>query len=62
MNVGETIDLLVSTDDYLNVRSKISDQFIEMMKFMYSEKYKLIEGKEESYNEFILRFSEIIKK
>ena len=58
MTVGERVDLLVNaTDDYAEIRLKTSDQFIEMMKFMFSEKYKLIEHKE---NEF-KRMIEIIK-
>ena len=47
MTVGEKINLLVNaTDDYAEIRLKTSDQFIEMMKFMYKDKYKLIEQKE----------------
>ena len=50
MTVKEKIDLLVNaTDDYAEIRLKTSDQFIEMMKFVYSEKYKLIEHKEKEY-------------
>lgn len=58
MTVGERVDLLVNaTDDYAEIRLKTSDQFIEMMKFMYSEKYKLIEHKEKEFE----RMVEIIK-
>jgi hypothetical protein len=58
MTAGERVDLLVNaTDDYAEIRLKTSDQFIEMMKFMFSEKYKLIEDKE---NEF-KRMIEVIK-
>lgn len=50
MTVKEKIDLLVNaTDDYAEIRLKTSDQFIEMMKFMYKDKYKLIEHKEKQY-------------
>jgi len=50
MTVGKKIDLLVNaTDDYAEIRLKTSDQFIEMMKFMYKDKYKLIKHKEKEY-------------
>jgi hypothetical protein len=55
MTVGEKIELLVNaTDDYVKIRLKTSDQFIEMMKFMFSEKYKLIEQKEKEYEKLVL--------
>lgn len=55
MTVGERVDLLVnSTDDYAEHRLKTSDQFIEMMKFMFSKKYKLIEHKEKEYEKLVL--------
>jgi hypothetical protein len=58
MTVGERVDLLVNaTDDYVEIRSKTSDQFMEMMKFMFSEKYKLIEDKEKEFKRMI----EVIK-
>jgi hypothetical protein len=54
MTVGERVDLLVNAnDEYTEIRMKTSNQFIEMMKFMFSEKYKLIEHKEEEYKNFI---------
>jgi len=54
MTVGERIDLLVSaTDSYAQIRIKTSDQFIEMIKFMFSEKYKLIEEKEKEYKKLV---------
>ena len=54
MTVGEKVDLLVNTtDDYAEIRLKTSDQFIEMMKFMFSEKYKLIEAKEKEFERMI---------
>ena len=56
MTVGEKIDLLVNaTDNYAQVRLKTSDQFIEMMKFMYKDKYKLIEHKEQEYFKMLER-------
>lgn len=58
MNVGETIENLITTDNYLNERIKLSDEFIEMMKFMFSEKYKLIEEKEENFQKVITNFKE----
>lgn len=58
MTVGERVDLLVNaTDDYAEIRLKTSDEFMEMMKFMFSEKYKLIEQKEKEFE----RMVEIIK-
>jgi|TARA_R110000851_G_scaffold222565_1_gene375412 hypothetical protein len=54
MTVGERVDLLVNAnDEYTEIRMKTSNQFIEMMKFMFSEKYKLIEHKEKEYKNFI---------
>jgi len=54
MTVGERIDLLVSArDSYAQIRIKTSDQFIEMIKFMFSEKYKLIEEKEKEYKKLV---------
>ena len=54
MTVGERVDLLVNAnDEYTEIRIKTSNQFIEMMKFMFSEKYKLIEHKEKEYKNFI---------
>jgi len=50
MTVGERVDLLVNaTDEYAKIRLKTSDEFIEMMKFMFSEKYELIKHKEKEY-------------
>ena len=58
MTVGERVDLLVNaTDDYAEIRLKTSDQFMEMMKFMFIEKYKLIEAKEKEFQRMI----EVIK-
>ena len=58
MTVGERVDLLVNaTDDYAEIRLKTSDKFMEMMKFMFSEKYKLIEAKEKKFERII----EVIK-
>ncbi len=58
MTVGERVDLLVNaTHDYAEIRLKTSDQFMEMMKFMFSEKYKLIEDKEKEFKRMI----EVIK-
>lgn len=46
MTVGERINLLVnSTENYTEIRLNTSEQFIEMMKFMFPDKYKLIEKK-----------------
>ena len=54
MTVGERVDLLVNaTDDYAEIRLKTSDEFIELMKFMYSEKYKLIEHKEKEFERMV---------
>jgi hypothetical protein len=58
MTVGERIDLLVNaTDDYAEIRLKTHDQFMEMIKFLFTEKYKLIEPKEKEFQRMI----EIIK-
>ena len=38
-----------ATDEYAKIRLKTSDEFIEMMKFMFSEKYELIKHKEKEY-------------
>jgi hypothetical protein len=54
MNAGETIELLVNAENYNIHRLKISDSFIEMMEFMFNEKFKLIEQKEKDYQELIL--------
>ena len=62
MTVGERVDLLENaTDDYAEIRLKTSDQFIEMMKFMFSEKYKLIEHKEKEFKMMLLIISTIGK-
>ena len=54
MTIGERVNALVNaTDDYAEIRLKTSDQFMEMMKFMYSEKYKLIESKEKEFKRMI---------
>ena len=58
MTVGERVDLLVNaTDDYAEIRLETSDEFMQLMKFMFSEKYKLIEHKEKEFE----RMVEIIK-
>ena len=58
MTIGERVDALVNaTDDYAEIRLNTSDQFMEMMKFMFSEKYKLIEHKEKEFQ----RMVEVIK-
>lgn len=58
MTIGERVDALVNaTNDYAEIRLKTSDQFMEMMKFMFSEKYKLIEHKEKEFQ----RMVEVIK-
>ena len=60
MTVGERVDLLVnSTDDYVEHRINTSDEFMEMMKFMFSEKYKLLEKKEKEYERLIEILKEI---
>jgi hypothetical protein len=58
MTIGERVNALVNaTDDYAEIRLNTSDQFMEMMKFMFSEKYKLIESKEKEFQRMI----EVIK-
>lgn len=58
MTIGERVDALVNaTDDYAEIRLNTSEEFIEMMKFMFSEKYKLIEHKEKEFQ----RMVEVIK-
>ena len=50
MTTDEKIELLVNaTDNYIEIRIKTSDEFIDMMKFMFKDKYKLIEHKEKEY-------------
>lgn len=60
--VGERIDLLLNaTDNYAEIRLKTSDQFMEMMKFMFSKEYKLIEDKEREFQRMILIIKNIDK-
>ncbi len=60
--VGERIDLLLkATDNYAEIRLKTSDQFMEMMKFMFSKEYKLIEDKEREFQRMILIIKNIDK-
>lgn len=63
MTIGERVNALVNaTDDYAEIRLKTSDQFMEMMKFMYSEKYKLIEPKEKEFQRIIEMIKSIGKQ
>tara|TARA_R110002020_G_scaffold473405_1_gene702594 strand:+ start:296 stop:493 length:198 start_codon:yes stop_codon:yes gene_type:complete len=60
--VGERIDLLLNaTDNYAEIRLKTSNQFMEMMKFMFSKEYKLIEDKEREFQRMILIIKNIDK-
>jgi len=63
MTVGERVDLLVnSTDDYVEHRINTSDEFMEMMKFMFSEKYKLLEKKEKQSGWYYFKNEEQLKE
>ena len=58
MTIGERVDALVNaTDNYAELRLNTSEEFMELMKFMFSEKYKMIEHKEKEFQ----RMVEIIK-
>ena len=58
MTIGERVDALVNaTDNYAELRLKTSEEFMELMKFMFSEKYKMIEHKEKEFQ----RMVEVIK-
>ncbi len=51
MIVGETIDLLSKTDDYLGERLKTSDRYMDMIKTILPDSYKEIQEKEEAFLE-----------
>jgi len=52
-NVGEILDDLIeacNNQNYLSVRAKVSDQFIDFIKFQFSREYdRYIKEHEENY-------------
>tara|TARA_B100000768_G_C10951270_1_gene237762 strand:+ start:46 stop:246 length:201 start_codon:yes stop_codon:yes gene_type:complete len=60
--IGEIVDALVSKSKYNNyaeIRLTVSEQFIEMMKFTFPEKYKLIEDKEIEFQRMVKIINEL---
>lgn len=52
MNVGETMKMLITADDYNSVRVRVSDEFIAMAKGVLGD-YEYIKEKEEKYQELL---------
>jgi hypothetical protein len=52
MNVGETMKMLITADDYNSVRVRVSDEFISMAKGVLGD-YEYIKEKEEKYQELL---------
>lgn len=57
-NVGEILKDLITTEDYIDARSKVSDEFIAMVKDCMISSYDLISEKEEAYQEIISMIKE----
>lgn len=53
MTVKETLRLLEKSENYILERSKISDEFIEMVKTMLPYDYERIADKEKNYLEVL---------
>jgi hypothetical protein len=51
MTTGEIIKKLITTQNYLEVRMGISDEFIEFVKAMLPDNYEYFREKEEAYQE-----------
>ena len=53
MNTGEIIKKLVTAENYIEERIKVSDQFIDMIKTCLPSDYDYIKEKEDAYQELI---------
>ena len=49
MNVGEILDKLIKSENYLSERTKVTDQFIDMVRTCMPSHYEHIREKEEAY-------------
>lgn len=49
MNVGEILDKLIKSENYLSERTKVTDQFIDMVRTCMPSHYDYIREKEEAY-------------
>lgn len=49
MNVGEILDKLIKSENYLSERTKVTDQFIDMVRTCMPSHYEYIREKEEAY-------------
>lgn len=57
MNVGDVVKRLVTADEYLGERMKVSDDFIDMMRCCLPSDYAYIAEKEEAYQEVLQTLS-----
>ena len=60
--IGEIVDKLVKADNnYAEIRLTVSEQFMEMMKFTFPEKHKLIEEKEIEFQRMVKIINDLNK-
>ena len=61
MNIGEHLKKLITTDNYVEERMKVTDGFIDMVRDMMPRDYEYIREDEESYQELIKMLKSSIK-
>lgn len=61
MTVAETLKKLITTENYLTERMKVSDEFINLIRDMLPYDYEYIKEKEEDYQKQIILLKEIFE-
>lgn len=61
MTVGETLKKLITAENYLTERMKVSDEFINLIREMLPYDYEYIQEKEEDYQKQIVFLKEIFE-
>lgn len=61
MTVGETLKKLITAENYLTERMKISDEFINLIREMLPSDYEYIQEKEEDYQKQLIFLKEFFE-
>jgi hypothetical protein len=61
MTVAETLKKLITAENYLTERMKVSDEFINLIRDMLPYDYEYIKEKEEDYQKQIILLKEIFE-
>lgn len=61
MTVGETLKKLITAENYLTERMKISDEFINLIREMLPSDYEYIQEKEENYQKQLIFLKEFFE-